>query len=54
MTQYTNKQIWYIMAAAAAILLITMGARQSVGLFVHPLHMSSGMSIADISLALAI
>lgn len=54
MTRYTNKQIWYITMSAAAILLITMGARQSVGLFVHPLHMSSGMSIADISLALAI
>ena len=40
--------------AAAGILLITMGARQSLGLFVGPLHDSTGLSIATISLAMAV
>lgn len=40
--------------AAAGILLVTMGARQSIGLFVSPLNTSTGLGIATISLALAI
>src|SRR4051812_41217188 len=40
--------------AAAGILAITMGARQSLGLFVGPLNTSTGLGIATISLALAI
>jgi predicted MFS family arabinose efflux permease len=39
---------------AAGIMLVTMGARQSVGLFVGPLNTSTGLGIATISLALAI
>lgn len=40
--------------AAAAILLITMGARQSLGLFVRPLNAATGLGIVAISLAMAI
>lgn len=40
--------------AAAGILTITMGARQSLGLYVNPISDSTGLGIAAISLALAI
>ena len=39
--------------AAAGILMVTMGARQSTGLFVAPIGASTGLGIASISLALA-
>src|SRR5438045_295153 len=39
---------------AAAILMVTMGARQSMGLFVSPINTHTGLGIATISLALAI
>lgn len=42
------------MISAAAILMITMGARQSVGLFVNPLDSATGLGIVSISFALAI
>ena len=42
------------MLSAGAILAITMGARQSVGLFVSPRHAATGLGIASISLALAV
>ena len=44
----------YLVAAAAAILLITMGARQSLGLFVAPLNKATGLGIVAISFAMAI
>ena len=40
--------------AAAGILAVTMGARQSMGLFIVPMDASTGLGIATISLALAI
>lgn len=40
--------------AAAGILMLTMGARQSMGLFVGPLNTSTGLGIASISFALAV
>jgi len=43
-----------IMLSAAAILAITMGARQSVGLFVSPINAATGLGIVSISVALAI
>lgn len=43
-----------LMFAAALILLITMGARQSLGLFVAPLHAATGLGIVSISFAMAI
>ena len=40
--------------AAAGILMVTMGIRQSFGLFISPLSNTTGMGVATISLALAI
>ena len=40
--------------AAAGILMVTMGVRQSFGLFVSPLNSATGMGVATVSLALAI
>jgi MFS family permease len=45
---------WVFIAAAGAILLVTMGARQTIGLFIAPLDHSTGLGIATISLAVAI
>jgi MFS family permease len=45
---------WVVTLAAAAILMVTMGARQSLGLFVSPLNSSTGLGITMISLALAV
>lgn len=39
---------------AALMLMITMGSRQSLGLFVSPLNTATGLGIASISLAMAI
>ena len=47
-------QRWVVTLAAAAILMVTMGARQSLGLFVSPLNSSTGLGIVTISLALAV
>jgi predicted MFS family arabinose efflux permease len=40
--------------AAAAILMITQGVRQSLGLFVAPINETSGLGIASISFAMAV
>ena len=46
--------ILVVTLAAAGILMVTMGARQSLGLFIAPIGASTGLGIATISLALAI
>src|SRR5512145_445275 len=40
--------------AAAAVLMVTMGARQSLGLFVFPINDSTGLGLVTISFALAV
>lgn len=50
----TNRGAWLLMVVAATILTLTMGVRQSLGLFVIPIHDSVGLSIAQISFALAV
>jgi MFS family permease len=45
---------WPLIAAASAILLITMGARQTIGLFIAPLDSATGLGIVAISLAVAV
>lgn len=45
---------WPLVLAASSILLITMGARQSLGLFVSPLGEATGMGIVAISFAMAV
>ena len=46
--------LWAVTLSAAGILLVTMGARQSLGLFLAPLAASTGLGIASISLAMAV
>lgn len=45
---------WAVTLLAAALLMVTMGLRQSQGLFVSPINTSTGLGIASISLAMAI
>ncbi len=45
---------WPLVITAALMLAITMGARQSLGLFVSPLNSATGLGIVAISFALAI
>jgi MFS family permease len=49
-----QRRAWVVTLAAAAILMVTMGARQSLGLFVSPLNSSTGLGIVTISFALAV
>jgi len=46
--------LWPLVLAAAAICAITMGARQSLGLFVSPLNTATGFGIVTISFAMAV
>ena len=45
---------WPLVLTAAAILTITMGMRQSIGLFVSPLNTATGLGIIAISFAMAV
>ena len=45
---------WPLVLAATATLMVTMGIRQSMGLFVSPIGKATGLGIAQISFALAI
>jgi predicted MFS family arabinose efflux permease len=49
-----QRQLWPLMIAASAILLITMGARQTSGLFLIPITQSTGVSVVAMSFALAV
>ena len=46
--------VWMTTLMASAILMITMGTRQSMGLYVGPLNTDTGLGIVSISLAMAI
>ncbi len=48
------RSTWPLMIAAAAILMITMGARQTTGLFISPINTATGLGIVSISFALAV
>ncbi|WP_141455948.1 MFS transporter [Pseudoxanthomonas sp. z9] len=50
----SSRMPWALLLAAAATLMITMGARQTTGLFVAPIHESTGVGIAAISFAMAV
>ena len=49
-----HREAVVVTLAAAALLMVTMGARQSLGLFVSPLNTTTGLGITTISLALAV
>ena len=46
--------LWAVTLSAAGILMVSMGARQSLGLFLAPLDATTGLGIASISLAMAV
>ena len=50
----TKRSSWVFVLMAAAILMVTMGTRQSMGLFLSPLNTQTGLGIANISFAMAI
>ena len=55
MTTHSKQGKWlFITFAAAAVLMITMGARQTLGLFVFPINNSTGLGLVTISFALAV
>jgi predicted MFS family arabinose efflux permease len=49
-----TRHYWPLVIAATAMLMVTMGIRQSMGLFVSPIGKATGLGIAQISFALAI
>lgn len=52
--QTAMPRYWPLVIAATATMLVTMGIRQSLGLFVRPIGADTGLGIAEISLALAV
>ncbi len=55
MTRSHTHNSWHIAAGAAAVLLlVTIGLRQTTGLFIAPIDKTTGLGIAAISFALAI
>lgn len=50
----TSSAWLWLALTAAAMLAITMGVRQSLGLFMSPLNTATGLGVASISLAMAI
>jgi MFS family permease len=49
-----QRAMWLLILSASAVLMITMGIRQSSGLFISPFNSSTHLGIAAISFALAI
>ena len=54
MTRPTPRMPWLLLLAATMTLLVTMGIRQSLGLFVQPIRAGTGLGIVQISFALAV
>ncbi len=54
MTQGLDRKALVIMAAAASVLMITMGIRQSMGLFIAPIIDSTHVGYAAMSFAMAV
>ena len=53
-TQAPARTPWLLLLAASAILMVTMGVRQTSGLLIDPIHVSTGLGVAQISFSLAI
>lgn len=49
-----QRTFWTLVISAAAILAVTMGIRQSMGLFLSPLNTSTGLGIVTISFSMAV
>lgn len=46
--------VWLVLLAAAGAFALTMGVRQTMGLFLSPLNTSTGLGVGSISLAFAL
>lgn len=54
MSNYSKNSVWALIIISAIIFAITMGVRQSLGLFIAPINSSLGLDIVSISFALAV
>ena len=45
-TATDNRSIWLLILAASAIMMITMGARLTTGLFLSPINTATGLGVA--------
>lgn len=52
--EMTPRAAWMLILTASAILMITMGARLTSGLFLSPINTATGLGIATVSFALAV
>jgi MFS family permease len=50
----TKTSVWPLLCTAAFILMVTMGARQALGLYVSPINTTTGLGVVAISFAMAI
>lgn len=50
----TPRAAWTLILAASTILMITMGARLTTGLFLSPINTSTGLGVATVSFAMAV
>ena len=53
-TEMSPRAAWALILAASAILMITMAARLTTGLFLSPINSATGLGVASISFAMAI
>jgi MFS family permease len=53
MSTKQHKAIWLVLLAAAGTFALTMGTRQTMGLFLSPLNTATGLGLGSISLAFA-
>jgi predicted MFS family arabinose efflux permease len=52
-TESPSRAFWLVLAAAGGTFALTMGTRQTMGLFVSPLNTATGLGVGSISLAFA-
>jgi predicted MFS family arabinose efflux permease len=53
-TASSPRTMWIVILTGAAFVMVTMGMRQSIGLFVSPINTSTNLGIASISFAMAV
>ena len=51
--QRKHYAVWLVLLAGSSVFALTMGTRQTMGLFLSPLNTSTGLGLASISLAFA-
>jgi MFS family permease len=53
-TPMSPRAAWLLILSASAILMLTMAARLTTGLFLSPINTATGLGVASISLAMAV